>query len=603
MIVCVLLANPCPPVESGLPDRTAQPPAHHISSTAGRRSLLVHVPTPSEPRFVLSSAAPLPQEEPCDGAAAAATAAAAAAAHAYEWRELEPGVYSVGGAALAAALAAPPPPSAAAPDGGASTGSSSECSGPVWDSVRRHAWEGAEIERLVRYERDDALIESQRPLSAAALESDRGGGGGGDEVGSSSNNPVLRAAAARLLAALEHAVRVRCASTRPAGADDCAAALAACDAAAAAAAATAAATQGCSQPPVPPLLPPAPVLILFSGGNDSTLMAALADRCLPPGVPIDLANVCFDAGGSPDRLAARDSLVELSEASPTRRLFRLIEVDASLGDVDAARARLLALLAPAGTVMDLNIGGPFWLAARGEGRVVTAGDVRAERAAAAAAAAAAGANGGSDGVAAAAAAAGTQQKKKDKKKKSKWKPRPADQQQQQQQEQEEQQEQRQEVEAAAAKQEQPQQQPEQRQSEQQQPEQQQPEQQQPEQQQQQPEPAPAPAPRAPARLARSLARVVLLGNGADEQAAGYGRCLTAFRTAGWRGVSEEVAGDMRRIWLRNLGRDDRLVADHAREARHPYLDEDVVAALLETPVAALLDPSPGAPPGERKSKG
>lgn len=47
----------------------------------------------------------------------------------------------------------------------------------------------------------------------------------------------------------------------------------------------------------------------------------------------------------------------------------LWQVDATLEDVDRHRARLLSLLYPAHTVMDLNIGAALWLAARGTGRV------------------------------------------------------------------------------------------------------------------------------------------------------------------------------------------------------------------------------------------
>ena len=79
--------------------------------------------------------------------------------------------------------------------------------------------------------------------------------------------------------------------------------------------------------------PSSPVLVLFSGGVDSVLVAALAHRCLPPGLPLDLCNVCFDAGRSPDRIAARAALRELSAWAPGRA-WRLIEVDATLEDTD-----------------------------------------------------------------------------------------------------------------------------------------------------------------------------------------------------------------------------------------------------------------------------
>lgn len=230
------------------------------------------------------------------------------------------------------------------------------------------------------------------------------------------------------------------------------------------------------------LLPPSPLLILFSGGVDSTLLAALAHRALPGDVPIDLSNICFDNGTSPDRLAAISALEELTTFAPTRH-WRLIQVNASLSDVDKHAESLRALLAPAATVMDLNIGAALWLATAAVGTLHMPSVA--------------------DPDSSTAASAGLPN---------------------------------------------------------------------------------------PAQQYRSAARVVLLGHGADEQCGGYGRHRTKFREAGWQGLGDELALDVKRLWLRNLGRDDRLVADHGREGRHPFLDETLMAAVLELPLHVIVDP-------------
>lgn len=47
--------------------------------------------------------------------------------------------------------------------------------------------------------------------------------------------------------------------------------------------------------------------------------------------------------------------------------------------------------------------------------------------------------------------------------------------------------------------------------------------------------------------------------------------------------------DVARIAERNLGRDDRVVADHGKDGRYPFLDEDVMAYLAALPLAEKMD--------------
>lgn len=62
-------------------------------------------------------------------------------------------------------------------------------------------------------------------------------------------------------------------------------------------------------------------------------------------------------------------------------------------------------------------------------------------------------------------------------------------------------------------------------------------------------------------------QVVLTGIGADEQLAGYSRHRVRFTTSGHEGLIQELAMELGRISSRNLGRDDRVIGDHAKEAR------------------------------------
>jgi asparagine synthetase B (glutamine-hydrolysing) len=86
-------------------------------------------------------------------------------------------------------------------------------------------------------------------------------------------------------------------------------------------------------------------------------------------------------------------------------------------------------------------------------------------------------------------------------------------------------------------------------------------------------------------------KILLLGMGADEQLGGYGRHRTKFLLGGWSNLIKELQFDLSRISVRNLGRDDRCISDHGREARFPFLDEDVVNFLSSIPIWLKIHPN------------
>lgn len=61
---------------------------------------------------------------------------------------------------------------------------------------------------------------------------------------------------------------------------------------------------------------------------------------------------------------------------------------------------------------------------------------------------------------------------------------------------------------------------------------------------------------------------MLTGIGADEQLAGYSRHRVCFKKYGLEGLNKELEVDLDRISSRNLGRDDRIIGDHGKEARY-----------------------------------
>nr|CAH8871062.1 unnamed protein product [Trichobilharzia regenti] len=130
--------------------------------------------------------------------------------------------------------------------------------------------------------------------------------------------------------------------------------------------------------------------LLFSGGLDSSVIAALVDRCVPTNYSIDLINVAFQrvcpsqstndntnfqdgnnlvsAEEAPDRQTALKSYEELCKLSPQRK-WNLIKVNVDVSEIQEARVKhVWPLLLPGHTtVLDDSLGLALWFAARGQG--------------------------------------------------------------------------------------------------------------------------------------------------------------------------------------------------------------------------------------------
>ncbi|KAI8786989.1 asparagine synthetase domain-containing protein 1-like isoform X1 [Biomphalaria glabrata] len=88
---------------------------------------------------------------------------------------------------------------------------------------------------------------------------------------------------------------------------------------------------------------------------------------------------------------------------------------------------------------------------------------------------------------------------------------------------------------------------------------------------------------------KSKAKVILCGMAADEQFAGYSRHRVTFNTKGWQGLLNEIEEEMWRISSRNLGRDDRIISDHGKESRFPFLDETFTQFVSTIPIYKRAD--------------
>lgn len=117
--------------------------------------------------------------------------------------------------------------------------------------------------------------------------------------------------------------------------------------------------------------------ILFSGGIDCTILAALAQKYIEKDIPIDLMNVAFEKVRKnqsleinwdvPDRITGRQSVDELRKLFPERK-WNFIEVNINRIELNSIlTSHITHLVNPLTSVLDESLSGALWFASRGKG--------------------------------------------------------------------------------------------------------------------------------------------------------------------------------------------------------------------------------------------
>jgi len=104
-----------------------------------------------------------------------------------------------------------------------------------------------------------------------------------------------------------------------------------------------------------------------------------------------------------------------------------------------------------------------------------------------------------------------------------------------------------------------------------------------------PQPQPQPQTQIQGPKVRTGARIVLDGLGADELFGGYRRYRNSFHRGGIEEMFKEIQFDLGRIWVRNLGRDDRIISANSVECRFPFLDAELIRLVYSLDYNILTD--------------